>query len=56
MKLPLATTNNPALVYGILFRAAAVSGLLDPHAAGGVLRRPDVFLLGVGTVHTAERS
>ena len=36
--------------------AEALSGLLDPHAAGGVLRRPDVFLLGVGTVHTAERS
>jgi hypothetical protein len=36
--------------------AEALSGLLDPHAAGGVLRRPDVFLLGVSTVHTAERS
>ena len=32
----------------------ALSGLLDPHAPDGVLRRADVFLLTASTVHTAR--
>ncbi len=35
--------------------SAALSGLLDPDAADGVLRRTDMFLLAVSTVHTARR-
>lgn len=34
--------------------SAALSGLLDPDAPGGVLRRTDMFLLAVSTVHTAR--
>jgi SAM-dependent methyltransferase len=34
--------------------SAALSGLLDPDAPGGVLRRRDVFLLSASTVHTAR--
>jgi hypothetical protein len=34
--------------------AAALSGLLDPEAADGVLHRADVFLLTASTIHTAS--
>ncbi|SRR5216683_128825 len=34
--------------------SAALSVLLDPHAPGSVLHRPDVFLLAATTVHTAR--
>jgi SAM-dependent methyltransferase len=35
--------------------SAELSGLLDPAAPGGVLRRTDIFLLAVSTIHTARR-
>jgi hypothetical protein len=34
---------------------AALAALLDPDAAGGVLHRPDAFLLTASTVHTGHR-
>jgi hypothetical protein len=34
--------------------AEALAQLLDPESADGVLRRPDLFLLGASTVHTAR--